>query len=107
MFLVRNAEEYSGSCTYHRGTVFHRAADASSIHGRDVRVWVIDSVARAAVLRSSSSRFVIQLFTGGEACLYPLIRGSCRARRCRRQRTRAVFFCGVDLLFTDDGFCIM
>ena len=105
VFLVRNAEEYGEAVHAIGAQCFIAQRYVASSHGRDVRVWVVDGVARAAVLRSSSSRFVSNYSQGGEACLYPLSE-EVAALAAAAANALGLFFCGVDLLFTDDGFCV-
>ena len=77
----------------------------ASSYGRDVRVIVIGGEVLGAMLRQSETDFRSNVALGGRATEYPL--GQEEMQMCKRvAELLELDFCGIDLLFGEDGFYV-
>lgn len=105
VFLVRNRQDAINICNKVKCSehLFQEYIDSSE--GRDVRAIVIGDEVIGSMLRSSDSDFRSNVENGGSATPYPLDDDT--KRMCVDiAKDLGLHYCGIDLLFTEDGFRI-
>ena len=105
VFLVRNRQHAINICNKVKCSahLFQEYIDSSE--GRDVRAIVIGDEVIGSMLRSSDSDFRSNVENGGSATPYPLDDDT--KRMCVDiAKDLGLHYCGIDLLFTEDGFRI-
>ena len=104
VWLAEEEIEYDRICSKSDGEILIQKYIAESF-GRDLRIWVIDGKAAGCVMRSSATDFRSNFSLGGKATLYDAPPEAIALAE-RAATTLGLFFAGVDLLFTSDGFTV-
>lgn len=105
VFLIRNEEDAFSVCKRVKCSahLFQEYIDTS--YGKDVRVIVIGDRVIGAMIRSSDNDFRSNIENGGHAEPYQLNEEA--EKLCIGiAKNLGLRYCGIDLLFTDDGFTI-
>lgn len=106
VYLAENREQLSALAEKLQQTPHLFQKFIACSRGRDVRVIVIGGKARVAMLRVSSGDFRSNLELGGSGEPYP-VDGALRSLCERVARLLGLDYCGIDLLFSEEGgYCV-